>query len=74
MESISIMLLTEMKTKSFGEEGLFSGDCSVLYPSVGPASKMVFLFFCNMSACLKCSEARLLCFIYQAVTNSSEIL
>lgn len=45
MESISIMLLTEMKTKSFGEEGLFSGDCSILYPSVGPASKMVFLFF-----------------------------
>lgn len=44
MGSVSVTLLTEMRTKSFGEETLFSGDYSVLYPSVGPAKKMVFLF------------------------------
>lgn len=42
-ESVSVTLLTEMRTKSFGEETLFSGDYSVLYASVGPAKKMVFL-------------------------------
>lgn len=44
MGSVSVTLLTEMRTKSFGEESLFPGDYSVLYPSVGPANKMVFLF------------------------------
>lgn len=59
-----------MRTEAFGEESLFSGG---LIPPSGLLAKWCF-FFCNMSACLKCTEPRLLCFISRAVTNSSEIL